>query len=181
MAVGIRPRRNAVASTLATKAREAGVTIGQWAWSWGWFDAADRAWSPAVDLLEGPSEVVVRVDLPGLGREGVQLTAERGVLQVRGARRADDTMPGDSYHCMERWSGPFARTIQLPGAVDTEHMTATATYGVLEVRIPKRSRAARQTGDTATDHTAPSAGGTGRVRGCAWAWGPEPGKTPDAL
>jgi HSP20 family molecular chaperone IbpA len=163
MAVGIRPRRNAVTSTLATRAREAGVTIGRWAWAWGWFDAAARAWSPAVDMIEGPSEVVVRVDLPGLGREGVQLTAERGVLQVRGARCANDTMPGDSYHCVERWSGPFARTIELPGAVDTEHMTATVTHGVLEVRMPKRSRAARQTGDEATDHTAPSAGRAARL------------------
>jgi HSP20 family molecular chaperone IbpA len=151
MAVGVRSRRNAGASTLATRAREAGVTIGRWAWAWGGFDAAARAWSPAVDVIEGPSEVVVRVDLPGLGREGLQLNAERGVLEVRGARRADDTMPGDSYHCVERWSGPFARTIHLPGAVDTEHMTSTVTHGVLEVRMPKRSRAARHTGDKETD------------------------------
>ena len=155
MAVGVRPRRNEVASTLATRAREIDVTTGAHPWSSGRFDVAAGAWSPSVDLIDRHDEVVVRVDLPGLGRDGVQLTAEPGVLHVRGARR-DDTMPGDSYHCVERWSGPFARTIRLPAAVDAGQMTATVTHGVLEVRVPKRAQAARESVEGQTDEPAPS-------------------------
>jgi HSP20 family protein len=148
-----------VASTLATRARAADVTTDAHAWPWGRFDVAAGAWSPAVDLIDRPGEVVVRADLPGFDREGVQLTAEPGMLHLRGVRRMNaDTLPGDSYHCVERWSGPFARTIRLPAAVDTEQMTATVAHGVLEVRVPKRAQAARERVEVQTDETAPPAG-----------------------
>jgi HSP20 family molecular chaperone IbpA len=148
-----------VASTLATRVRAADVTTDAHAWPWGRFDVAAGAWSPAVDLIDRPGEVVVRADLPGFDREGVQLTAEPGMLHLRGVRRMNaDTMPGDSYHCVERWSGPFARTIRLPAAVDMEQMTATVAHGVLEVRVPKRVQAARESVEVQTDETAPLAG-----------------------
>lgn len=154
MSVGVHRRRHKVAP-----GRETEVTPGAHAWPWGRFDVAAGAWLPAVDLIDRPGEVVVRADLPGFDREGVQLTAEPGMLHLRGVRRMNaDTMPGDSYHCVERWSGPFARTIRLPAEVDMEQMTATVVHGVLEVRVPKRTQTARESGEIQTDETAPSAG-----------------------
>ena len=172
MSVGAHRRRHE-ASEVPRSSREPEVTTGSHAWPWGLFDVAAGAWSPAVDLIDRPGEVVVRADLPGLDREGVQLTAEPGVLHLRGVRRMNaDTGPGDSYHCVERWSGPFARTIRLPPAVDTGQMTATVTHGVLEVRLPKRAPAARERVEVQTDEPAPSAG-TGRAAAYS-----EPGSLP---
>jgi HSP20 family protein len=172
MSVGVHRRRHAVASEIPTPGRETEVTIGAYAWPGGRFDVAAGAWSPAVDLIDRPGEIVVRADLPGVDREGVQLTAEPGMLHLRGVRRMNaDTLPGDSYYCVERWSGPFARTIRLPAEVDGGQMTATVTHGVLEVRVPKRAQAARESVEVQTDDTAPSAGARRAAYG-------EPGSLP---
>jgi HSP20 family molecular chaperone IbpA len=172
MSAGVH-RRNEIGSAVAAAGRAADVTTGAHAWPWGRFDVAVSTWSPAVDLIDRPDEVVVRADLPGFDREGVQLTAEPGVLHLRGVRRMNtDTMPGDSYHCVERWSGSFARTIRLPVEVDAGQMTATVTHGVLEMRVPKRVQAARESVEVQTDETAPSAG-TGRAAAYS-----EPGSLP---
>jgi HSP20 family molecular chaperone IbpA len=158
MSAGVH-RRDEIGSAVAAAGRAADVTTGGHAWPWGPFDVAVGTWSPAVDLIDRSDEVVVRADLPGFDREGVQLTAEPGVLHLRGVRRMNtDTMPGDSYHCVERWSGPFARTIRLPAEVDAAQMTATVTHGVLEVRVPKRVQAARETVEVRAEEAVPSAG-----------------------
>ena len=163
MSAGVH-RRIEIGSAIAAAGRAADVTTGAHAWPWGRFDVAVGMWSPAVDLIDRPEEVVVRADLPGFDREGVQLTAEPGVLHLGGVRRMNtDTMPGDSYHCVERWSGPFARTIRLPAEVDAGQVTATVTHGVLEVRVPKRVQAARETVEVRTEEAVPSAGGGTRA------------------
>ena len=123
MAVGDRPRRSEVSAFAATT-RAADVTTGPW--------------FPAVDVIERHHEVVVRADLPGVDRDDVQVRAEPGALHLLGVRRMSvDTLPGDSYHCVERWSGPYARTIRLPAAVNAEQMTAAVAHGVLEVHLPR--------------------------------------------
>lgn len=173
MSVGVHRRRHEVASEVPRSSRETEVTTGAQAWPWGLFDVAAGAWSPAVDLIDRPGEIVVRADLPGFDHEGVQLTAEPGVLHLRGVRRMNaDTRPGDSYHCVERWSGPFARTIRLPAEVDVGQMTATVTHGVLEVRLPKRTQAAQESVEGQTHEPAPS---TATGRAAAYS---EPGSLP---
>jgi HSP20 family protein len=110
-----------------------------------------------VDVIDRPGEVLVRADLPGLERDDVRLTVEPGVLRLSGVRRTDaDALPGDSYHCVERWAGPFARTLRLPAGVDTARSTVTLEHGVLEVRLPKRVPATDQT-DVHNEEGAPAA------------------------
>jgi HSP20 family molecular chaperone IbpA len=142
-----RSRRQAddPASRLETPTRRTDLLGGGSAWSWGRFDVGAWAWSPAVDLIDREREVVVRADVPGLDREDIQVTGEPRRLHLRGTRgRSVDSSPGDSYHCVERWCGTFARTIGLPVEVDPPHMTATVQHGVLEVRLPKRVHATGQ-------------------------------------
>ena len=45
-------------------------------------------WTPAVDIKENDSEIRLDLELPGLKPEDVDLTAENGVLTVRGEKRA---------------------------------------------------------------------------------------------
>jgi HSP20 family protein len=111
-----------------------------------------------VDLIDRPGEVLVRADLPGLDRDDVRLTVERGVLRLSGVRRTDtEATPGDSYHCVERWAGPFARTLRLPAGVDPTQLTVTLEHGVLEVRLPKRVQATDQIADVHKEEGAPAA------------------------
>jgi HSP20 family molecular chaperone IbpA len=173
MATVTRRRAGDVAPAFRTHARQTKVLEDLVPWPWERFAFGPGAGSPAVDLIDRPGEVLVRADLPGLDRNDVRLTVEPGVLRLSGVRRTDaDPVPGDSYHCVERWAGPFARTLRLPAWVDTAQSTVSLEHGVLEVRLPKVVSAAAQTVDAHQEEGEQSAD-TGRVAGDA-VWIPFP-------
>lgn len=156
MAAGTRRRAGDVAPAFRTHARQTKAleALGPWPWARVAFDPG--VGSPPVDLIDRPGEVLVRADLPGLDRDDVRLTVEPGVLRLSGVRRADaEATPGDSYYCVERWAGPFARTFRLPAGVDTTQLTVTLEHGVLEVRLPKRVHATDQATDVHKEEGAP--------------------------
>lgn len=98
--------------------------------------AAGSAFVPAADLYDADAVFVVRVDLPGVREEDLQIIIEGSTLMIRGRRNADG--PWDArYLCYERPVGFFARTIELPGGVAADHVKATLKLGVLEITLPK--------------------------------------------
>ena len=96
------------------------------------------AWMPAVDVREDASNLTLEFELPGLDPEHVEVTAENGVLTVRGEKRAERKEGNDRrYHLVERTYGSFSRSFQLPAGVDESQIDAQFENGVLQVRIPK--------------------------------------------
>jgi HSP20 family protein len=78
-------------------------------------------------------------ELPGVRPENVEVTAENGVLTVRGEKHAE-RKEGDQrgrYHVVERSWGTFQRSFQLPAGIDEDRIEASFDQGVLTVRIPK--------------------------------------------
>src|SRR4051794_25799088 len=96
-----------------------------------------RRWVPAMDLVETDEHFVLRADLPGLGEDDVKLEVEDRVLTLSGERRAEHEEKAEGYYRLERGSGAFARTLNLPEGVDASAISARFDNGVLEVRIPK--------------------------------------------
>ena len=96
------------------------------------------AWMPAVDVREDASSLTLEFELPGLDPEHVEVTAENGVLTVRGEKRAERKEGTDRrYHLVERTYGSFSRSFQLPAGVDESQIDAQFENGVLQVMIPK--------------------------------------------
>jgi HSP20 family molecular chaperone IbpA len=171
MATVTRRRASDVARAFRTHARQTKVLGDLGPWPWAWVAFGPGVGSPPVDFIDRPGEVLVRADLPGCARDDVRLTVEPGVLRLSGVRRADaDARPGDSYHCVERWAGPFARTVRLPPGVDTAPLSVALEHGVLEVRLPKRAQATEQTAHVHNEEGAPAAE-SGDVVDAAM-WGP---------
>lgn len=103
--------------------------------AWPWL--GERAWTPAVDMVESKDEIVVRADLPGLDEKDIDVSVEHGRLTIRGERKeARDTKEGDEYYS-ERKTGAFFRALPLPAAVDAEKVTASFKNGVLEIHLSK--------------------------------------------
>ena len=95
-------------------------------------------WSPAVDIKENESEIALDLELPGLAPEDVELTAENGVLTVRGEKKSQRKEGEENrYHIVERSYGSFLRTFQLPQGIDEEQIKAEFDNGVLSIHIPK--------------------------------------------
>ena len=100
--------------------------------------AGQNEWTPAVDIRETDQELTFAVELPGIKLQDVEVTAEDGVLTIRG-ERAEERKEGENgcYHLVERNYGSFRRRFQLPQGVDTEKIEADGERGMLQVRIPK--------------------------------------------
>jgi HSP20 family protein len=102
-----------------------------------------QGWAPAVDLCETADAFIVTAELPGLGRDQINIQVNEGRLTLQGRR--DARVPCEQYHQVERGHGEFARTFSLPSGVDVEGISADLRDGVLTVTLPKSpEKAARR-------------------------------------
>ncbi len=102
------------------------------------FTRDGSGWTPAVDVQETDNDLRVELELPGLKPEDVEITAENGVLTIRGEKRSERKEGEQArYHVVERTYGSFMRTFQLPQGVDEEQIGAEFENGILSLRIPK--------------------------------------------
>lgn len=99
-----------------------------------------RDWAPAVDIQEEENRYLLSADIPGVERENIEITLEKGVLTVKGERNGDTGTNGKSYRRQERVHGTFKRQFTLPETVDTLKISATVKDGVLNVIIPKQAK-----------------------------------------
>jgi len=96
------------------------------------------AWAPRVDIREEKDRFVVLADIPGVDPKDIDITADQGVLTIRGERRSEKRDTQDGYERVERVAGSFLRRFALPESASTETITAKQNNGVLEVTIPKQ-------------------------------------------
>ena len=95
------------------------------------------SWVPRVDIHEEKDRFVVLADVPGVDPKDIDITAENGVLTVRGERKVEKRESESGYERIERVAGAFLRRFTLPEGANTEQIKAKQTNGVLEVTIPK--------------------------------------------
>lgn len=103
----------------------------------GFVSRTERAlsWIPSVDVQETAERFVIRADLPGVPRENIEITAEGGVLEIRGSRKIE--REEGRFERAERLSGTFVRRFTLPEDIDASAIKARYADGVLEVELPK--------------------------------------------
>ena len=94
-------------------------------------------WLPDLDILHQEGKLVVRMDLPGMKREDIDVAIEGDMLVVSGHRTEEKETREEDYYCAERSSGSFRRAIRLPEGASTDAIEATYKDGVLEVQIPR--------------------------------------------
>ena len=105
-----------------------------------WARGSERSYrhrtGPALDVVQEEQRYVVRADLPGLGRDEVEITFQDGVLTIRGETKQEERPENHRLHLQERFRGSFARNLRLPERVDMDKIEATMKDGVLELVLP---------------------------------------------
>ena len=96
---------------------------------------------PAMDVIENDTDLTIRVDLPGLKPEDVNVQIEDNALTISGEMGDTIEKDGDRYHYRERSYGSFQRTLRLPNTVDGDKVEAAFEHGVLTVTLPKLPQA----------------------------------------
>ncbi|MGF1473576.1 MAG: Hsp20/alpha crystallin family protein [Rubrobacteraceae bacterium] len=92
-------------------------------------------WAPAMDVLSQNGDLVVRVELPGIKQEDVDITIQNGVLNISGEHTAEREEERGGYYMRERRRGAFRRSLPLPEGVDESKIRARFQDGVLEVTV----------------------------------------------
>jgi HSP20 family protein len=78
------------------------------------------------------NEYVVRVDLPGVNPNDVNVHTEANLLTITGERKGEEK--GPEYR--ETFYGKFERQIALPQGVEADKIAARYEHGVLEIHVP---------------------------------------------
>ena len=93
--------------------------------------------APPVDVYETETEIVIRVALPGVIEEDIDVELKGETLIIRGECDCPlDAKAGGYYHQEWRY-GQFERAVILPTKVQDKEIKAVLTNGVLEIRAPK--------------------------------------------
>lgn len=108
----------------------------------GW----DAAWQPAeftpsADVSETEDALEIRMDLPGIKPDDVNVEVRDSLLSISGERREEKEERDKTWHRIERRSGSFSRAMTLPTAVDADKAQAGYHDGVLTVKLPKTEEA----------------------------------------
>jgi len=106
------------------------------------FETTGAQWVPVMDVVETPAEYVVRLEVPGIHKENLDINLTGVMLTITGTREIAPEVEGESYLLKERAIGRFMRTIRLPAPVAEKKVAAEYRDGVLMVHIPKETPAA---------------------------------------
>ena len=96
---------------------------------------------PAVDVYEDAQKLALKLEVPGIRREDIDIRVEGRTLTVRGERKLEAEEKEENFHRLERRFGSFVRSFTLPSSVDTENVQASSADGVLTISLAKRPEA----------------------------------------
>ena len=117
--------------------------LGPWmprAWRWRRLPTIS---SPTTDLYQEKDDLVVKMELPGLAKEDIEINLTGNMLTVRGEKKRSEETKEDDFYCCERSYGAFVRNIEMPAEVKWDKVRASLKDGILEIRLPK-TEAARE-------------------------------------
>ena len=100
-----------------------------------------RSWSPALDLYEDKDNVFVKLEVPGVKKEDIQISLQDGELSISGERKTEEKFEGAQVRRTERFVGSFQRTVTLPAEVKGDQVKAEYKDGILTVTLPKAEEA----------------------------------------
>jgi HSP20 family protein len=96
---------------------------------------------PALDMFERDGNVVVKVEMPGIPPDNVDVSVSDNELRISGERKEEKETSEENYYRSERSYGRIFRALTLPAGCDTANVAATSKDGVVEIVIPKKPSA----------------------------------------
>jgi HSP20 family protein len=94
---------------------------------------------PPVDVYEDAHQLVLKLEVPGIRQEDLDVQLENQTLTVKGQRKFEKEEKEENFHRIERRYGSFSRSFTLPQTVDTPK--ATYEHGVLTISLAKKEAA----------------------------------------
>jgi HSP20 family protein len=96
---------------------------------------------PAVDVYEDAQKLVLKLEVPGIPKDALDIRVEGRTLTVKGERKFENEEKEENFYRIERRYGSFIRSFTLPNTVDVDHVDAQAVDGVLSISFAKKPEA----------------------------------------
>ncbi len=91
----------------------------------------------AVDVFEEKDQVTVKMSLPGINPNDLNLSVDDDLLSISGEREEEQEVDDKEYYSKEIRRGSFSRIVELPTAVDAAKAEASYSDGLLCIALPK--------------------------------------------
>jgi HSP20 family protein len=91
--------------------------------------------SPVVNIYEEKDGYLLEAEMPGVGKDGLEITLEGSELTITGLRHAENASGEPLFR--ERSPVDYQRTFELDPAIDTARINAKMNQGLLTLTLPK--------------------------------------------
>jgi HSP20 family protein len=99
--------------------------------------AEQELMEPAAEVAESDGEVTVKMAVPGVEKEQIQISVDDRTLTVRGEVKKETEEKKKNFYRQEIRYGSFQRTLSLPCEVDSSKAKAELKNGMLKIAMPK--------------------------------------------
>jgi HSP20 family protein len=100
---------------------------------------ATAGFVPPVDIYEDEHKLVLKLEIPGVRQEDLDVRMENNTLTVKGERSFQSEGKEENFHRVERRYGSFYRAFTVPNTIDPESIKADYDSGILRLELNKKA------------------------------------------
>jgi len=93
---------------------------------------------PVVNIFETKDGYALEAEMPGVNKDGMEITLEGNEITILGRRAAEPTSGEVLFR--ERSAADYRRVFELDPAIDTGRISAKMEQGMLLLTLPKSER-----------------------------------------
>jgi len=106
----------------------------------GYSDVRRNSGYPVINVLETDESFDLLAVMPGVKKEDVDISMEKGILTIKGIKKSD-RKDNTNYIRNERSFGEFQKSIQVGPNIDVNHIQASYKNGLLLITMKKEEKA----------------------------------------
>src|SRR3990172_1282517 len=91
--------------------------------------------APPVDVYEDEHNITLKIEVPGINENDMDVRIENNTLTVHGERKVEKDEKEENFRRIERQYGSFTRSFTLPNTVDLEQVSAHYDKGGLKINL----------------------------------------------
>src|SRR3990172_1920742 len=95
----------------------------------------NTGFTPLVDIYEDEHSITLKIEVPGINENDIDVRIENNTLTVHGERKVEKDEKEENFRRIERQYGSFTRSFTLPNTVDLEQVSAHYDKGGLKINL----------------------------------------------
>jgi len=100
--------------------------------------------SPKVDIIDRDDTIIIKAEVPGIEKKDLDISVSENSVTIKGESKSETKEEKENYVHSEIRRGSVLRTVPLPCPVDSNKASAKFSDGILELTLPKASKATKQ-------------------------------------